>query len=191
MELVRDAAGDPAPRLNDLEIGAEQAREWHAFMIGQIVRMLCAGLIHGDLSEFNVLLDTNGPVIIDLPQAVNAASNNNAFAMLARDVNNMRSCFGRAAPELLETQYAHELWGLFQAGELTVDSRLTGRFTQDSTAPDVQAVLDQIEDERREALLADLPGGGGSRLRRASSNSVRRLAAALELDLNRRVAHVE
>lgn len=151
MELVRDAAGDPAPRLNDLEIGAEQAREWHAFMIGQIVRMLCAGLIHGDLSEFNVLLDTNGPVIIDLPQAVNAASNNNAFAMLARDVNNMRSCFGRAAPELLETQYAHELWGLFQAGELTVDSRLTGRFTQDSTAPDVQAVLDQIEDERREA----------------------------------------
>jgi RIO kinase 1 len=151
MELVRDADGDPAPRLNDIEIDAEQAREWHAFMIEQIVRMLCAGLIHGDLSEFNVLLDANGPVIIDLPQAVSAASNNNAFAMLARDVGNMRSCFARAAPELLETQYAHELWGLFQAGELTPETRLTGRFTHDSTAPDVQAVLAQIEDERREA----------------------------------------
>jgi len=151
MELVRDAGGDPAPRLNDVEITATQAREWHAFMIVQIVRMLCAGLIHGDLSEFNVLLDGTGPVIIDLPQAVNAASNNNAFAMLERDVNNMRAAFGSAAPELLETEYAREIWKLYEAGELGPESVLTGRFARDLSAPDVDAVLTQIEDERREA----------------------------------------
>jgi len=151
MELVRDAHGNPAPRLNEVEITAEQAREWHAFMMSQVVRMLCAGLIHGDLSEFNVLLDVNGPVIIDLPQAVNAAGNNNAFAMLERDVNNMRATFGEAAPEVLETDYAHEIWQLYEAGELTPDSVLTGRFKRDSTAPDVAAVLSQIDDERREA----------------------------------------
>ena len=151
MELVQDELGDPAPRLNDIEITADQARRWHAFMITQVVRMLCAGLIHGDLSEFNVLLDVNGPVIIDLPQAVNAASNNNAFAMLQRDVNNMRATFGRTVPELLETEYAREIWGLYEASELRPDSVLTGRFTRDSTAPDVEAVLRQIEDERREA----------------------------------------
>jgi RIO kinase 1 len=151
MELVQDAHGAPAPRLNDVDITPEQARDWHAFMIVQITRMLCAGLIHGDLSEFNVLLDINGPVIIDLPQAVNAAGNNNAFAMLERDVNNMRETFGRAAPELLETEHAHEIWKLYEAGELRPDSVLTGRFVHDSTAPDVKAVLTQIEDERREA----------------------------------------
>jgi RIO kinase 1 len=152
MELVRDAEGDPAPRLNDVAFSAEQARQWHAFMIRQIVRMLCAGLIHGDLSEFNVLLDANGPVIIDLPQAVNAAGNNNAFAMLERDVNNMRETFARAAPELLETEYAREIWKLYEAGELTPESVLTGRFARDSKAADVDAVLDQIETERREAV---------------------------------------
>jgi RIO kinase 1 len=151
MELVQDEHGDPAPRLNDVDITADQARTWHAFMITQITRMLCVGLIHGDLSEFNVLLDANGPVIIDLPQAVNAAGNNNAFAMLERDVNNMRATFGRALPELLETQYAHEIWKLYEAGELTPDSLLTGRFAHDPAAPDVNAVLNQIEDERREA----------------------------------------
>jgi RIO kinase 1 len=151
MELVQDAHGDPAPRLNDVDIGAEQARSWHAFMIVQIVRMLCAGLIHGDLSEFNVLLDVNGPVIIDLPQAVNAAGNNNAFAMLERDVNNMRAAFGRAAPELLATEFAQEIWKLYEAGELTPQTPLTGRFDRDPTAADVGAVLDHIEEERQEA----------------------------------------
>jgi RIO kinase 1 len=151
MELVRDERGEPAPRLNDVDITADQAREWHAFMMTQIVRMLCAGLIHGDLSEFNVLLDANGPVIIDLPQAVNAASNNNAFAMLERDVNNMRETFGRTVPELLETEYAREIWKLYEASELTPDSVLTGCFTRDSSAPDVNAVLHQIEEERLEA----------------------------------------
>jgi RIO kinase 1 len=151
MELVRNEHGDPAPRLNEVDISPEQARVWHGFMIAQIVRMLCAGLIHGDLSEFNVLVDVNGPVIIDLPQAVNAASNNNAFAMLERDVNNMRTTFGQKAPELLETEYAREIWKLFETSELRPDSVLTGHFARDSTAADVNAVLDHIEEERREA----------------------------------------
>lgn len=151
MELVVDADGHPAPRLNDVELTPEQAQRWHAFMIEQIVKMLCAGLIHGDLSEFNVLVDANGPVIIDLPQAVNAAGNNNAFSLFERDVNNMRETFGRAAPELLETQYAHEIWALYEVGELRPDSPLTGTFVRDETAADVEAVLFQIEEERREA----------------------------------------
>ncbi|MET0281199.1 MAG: PA4780 family RIO1-like protein kinase [Steroidobacteraceae bacterium] len=148
MELVADASGGPAPRLNDIDITPEQAREWHAFMIRQVVLMLCCGLIHGDLSEFNVLVDANGPVIIDLPQAVDAASNNNAFAMFERDVNNLRETFGRSAPELLQTQYAHEIWALFSAGTLTPTSPLTGRFVFDETAPDVAGVLAHIEEER-------------------------------------------
>ncbi len=151
MELVRDARGEPAPRLNEVEISAEQAVVWHAFMMVQITRMLCAGMIHGDLSEFNVLLDADGPVIIDLPQAVNASGNNNARAMLERDVDNMRTTFGRAAPELLETQYAREMWKLYEAGELKPDSLLTGCFARDTTAADVDAVLHQIAEERREA----------------------------------------
>jgi RIO kinase 1 len=151
MELVRDAAGNPAPRLNETTLTPEVAREWHAFMMAQIVRMLCAGLIHGDLSEFNVLVDAAGPVIIDLPQAVNAASNNNAFAMLKRDVDNMRETFGRAAPELAETEFAREIWKLFEAGDLTPESRLTGVVERDTTAADVDGVLEHIEVERLEA----------------------------------------
>jgi RIO kinase 1 len=151
MELVVDAQGHPAPRLNDVEMSAEQARQWHAFTITQIVRMLCAGLIHGDLSEYNVLLDASGPVIIDLPQAVSAASNNNAFSMFERDVNNMRAAFARAAPELLQTSYAQEIWRLYQAGVLAPDTPLTGRFTEQLAEADLGAVLDQIEDARREA----------------------------------------
>jgi RIO kinase 1 len=151
MELVQDEHGNPAPRLNEIDMTAEQARQWHAFMITQIVRMLCAGLIHGDLSEYNVLLDANGPVVIDLPQAINASGNNNAFCMLERDVNNMRATFGQFAPELLETQYAHEIWQLYQASELQPDTLLTGRFTHDRDQADVGAVLDQIEEARREA----------------------------------------
>ncbi len=151
MELVQDQLGNPAPQLCEVELTPDQAREWHGYMIGQIVRMLCAGLIHGDLSDFNVLLDANGPVIIDLPQAVNAAGNNNALPMLERDVNNMRAAFGRAAPDLLTTQYAREICKLYAAGELTAESTLSGRFAEDPTVPDVDAVLSQIEAERREA----------------------------------------
>lgn len=149
MELVAGPDGGPAPRLNDLDISPEQAREWHAFMISQVVLMLCSGTIHGDLSEFNVLVDATGPVIIDLPQAVDAASNNNAFAMFERDVNNLRETFGRSAPELLATHYAHEIWALYGAGKLTPTSPLTGEFTFDETAADVEGVLAHIEEERR------------------------------------------
>lgn len=151
MELVLDADGRTAPQLHAVDMTAEQAREAFRFMIGQIVRMLCAGLIHGDLSEYNVLVDADGPVIIDLPQAVDAAGNNNAFRMLERDVNNMRTVFARFAPELADTDYAHEMWAHYQASTLTPDTPLTGQFVHDDTAADVDAVLDQIEEARLEA----------------------------------------
>jgi RIO kinase 1 len=149
MELITDAEGGVAPRLGDIDIAPEQAREWHRFMLSQIVLMLCAGIIHGDLSEFNVLVDATGPVIIDLPQAVDAASNNNAFALFERDVNNLRDTFGRSAPELLETRYAHEIWAHYSAGRLTAATPLTGLFELDETAADVEGVLAHIEEERR------------------------------------------
>lgn len=151
MEVVVDAEGQPAPRLNDVHPDAEQARVWHALLINQIVRMLCAGLIHGDLSEFNVLLAADGPTIIDLPQAVDAAGNNNAFRMLLRDVENIRAYCGRYAPELLDTEYAYEIWQLYQASELRPDSPLTGLYEHPPGAPDVDGVLAQIEEARREA----------------------------------------
>jgi RIO kinase 1 len=128
MELVLDEHGEVAPQLQAVDLRPEQARTWFTFMIQQIQRMLCNGLIHGDLSEYNVLVDAEGPVIIDLPQAVNAAGNNNAFRMLERDVNNMRATFARAASELLNTDYAHEMWALFERSELTPETVLTGRF---------------------------------------------------------------
>ena len=156
MEMVGDGYGDAAPRLNDVDLQPEDAREFHAFMIGEIVKMLCAGLVHGDLSEFNVLLDPHGPVIIDLPQAVDAAANNHAFSMLERDVRNMAEYFGQYAPELLETRYAKEMWALFEEGKLTPETPLTGRFAEPEDEADVGAVLREIkaalaEQERREA----------------------------------------
>lgn len=156
MELVEDAEGYPAPRLNDVEPDADQAREWHRQLMRQVVRMLSIGLIHGDLSEYNVLLDATGPVIIDLPQAVNASGNNSAFRMLERDVNNIRAYCGRHAPELLATDYAHEIWQLYESGELRPDSPLTGLFEHDQTPADVDGVLDQIEEARREAEAREL-----------------------------------
>jgi len=156
MELVRDADGDPAPRLNEVELTLDQALQWHEFMIRQIVRMLCVGLIHGDLSEYNVLIDATGPVIIDLPQAVNAAGNNNAFAMLERDVNNMRATFARFAPQLVQTAYARELWAVYETSALTPDTVLTGLVPEDNSVTDVDAVLEQIEAERQEAQAREL-----------------------------------
>ena len=156
MELVTDAAGNPAPRLGEVDLPPELALEYHQFLILQIVRMLSLGLIHGDLSEFNVLVGPDGPVIIDLPQAVNAAGNNNAFAMLERDVNNIRNTLGRFAPELLETQFAREMWSLFQQGELKADSQLTGVFARDESQTDPDSVLAVIEDARDEAREAAL-----------------------------------
>ncbi len=151
MELVVDVHGRPAPRLNEVEMRPEQARQWHAFMMSQVIRMLCVGLIHGDLSEYNVLLGADGPVIIDLPQAVDAAGNNNAFHMLERDVNNMRGAFGRGAPDLLLSDYAHEIWQLYESSELKPESLLTGRIRSEPARADLAAVLDQIEAAQREA----------------------------------------
>ena len=151
MELISDAEGHPAPRLNDVAPTPEQGREWHAFLVGQVQRMLCLGMIHGDLSEYNVLLGAEGPVIIDLPQAVNASGNNNAFRMLERDLNNVRGYCGAVAPELLASEYAHEMWKLYEAGELTPDTALTGRFIHDATPANVGDVLYEVDQARKEA----------------------------------------
>jgi RIO kinase 1 len=148
MELVADENGQPAPRLNDLQLTPEQAREFHAFLIRQVVLMLCAGIVHGDLSEFNVLVDSRGPVIIDLPQAVDAAANNNASRMLERDVENLAVYFGQFAPELLATQYGKEIWAIYQHGELQPDTPLTGHFKQVEEKADVRSVMREIDAAR-------------------------------------------
>jgi RIO kinase 1 len=151
MELVTDADGNVAPRLNDVALSHEQALADHAKVIGYVVRMLCAGLIHGDLSEFNVLVDEQGPVIIDLPQVVDAAANNQARAMLERDVNNMRNYYGMYAPELLKTNYAREMWALYEDGKLTPQSELTGQYEESREDIDLDAVLDEIASAEEEA----------------------------------------
>ena len=159
MELVTDDEGMVAPRLNDVDLTAEQALKDHATIIQFVTRMLCVGLIHGDLSEFNVLVDQAGPVIIDLPQAVDAAANNNAKWMLERDVNNMTAYYGQYAPELLGTQYAKEMWALYEAGELTPDTELTGEFDESTEKADVDGLMEEInavmeaEKLRKERLL--------------------------------------
>ncbi len=150
MELVTDADGEPAPRLNDVEFETEPALLCHTALIGEVVRMLCSGVIHGDLSEFNILLSADGPVIIDLPQAIDAAGNNHAQRMLMRDVNNLRDFFGRFAPALLTTQYGAEIWRLYQRGELHLDSMLTGHYEPEPGEVVLDSVLREIEDARIE-----------------------------------------
>ena len=159
MDLVTDADGHPAPRLNDIELSAEQALEFHAGLLQQVVRMLCAGIIHGDLSEYNILVGSDGAVIIDLPQAVDAAGNSNAGPMLERDVANLASYFSRFAPELDGTQYGKEIWRLYQAGSLSPDSELTGRIEIEQRIADVDAVLEEVKlalqaEERRRLYQA-------------------------------------
>ena len=157
LQQALDDWSNAAPRLNDVDLHPDDAREFHAFMIHEVVKMLCAGLVHGDLSEFNVLLDEHGPVIIDLPQAVDAAGNNHAFEMLERDVGNMSAYFGRFAPELRFTRYAKEMWALYQQGKLTPETELTGEFAEPEDAADIDAVMREIkatlaEQARREAM---------------------------------------
>ena len=152
MELITDAAGHSAPRLGEVALSAQQACEYHEFLIRQVVRMLCVGVIHGDLSAYNVLVGNDGPVIIDLPQAVSASGNNSAFALLQRDVNNIRSTLGQFSPKLLETDFAHEIWALFEKGELRPDSKLTGLFLHNDAAADVNRIVAAIDDARDEAL---------------------------------------
>jgi RIO kinase 1 len=150
MELVTDADGNPAPRLNDVEFTAQDARAHHHTLMMQVVRMLCAGVVHGDLSEFNVLVGSDGPVIIDLPQAVDAAGNNHASSMLERDVGNLTNYFGRFAPELLTTDYGKEIWALYEHGGLHPEVQLTGRFEHSTKPVDLRGVMREIDDARAE-----------------------------------------
>ena len=150
MELVADEHGDAAPRLNDVAFTPEQARAHHTTLLAEVVRMLCAGVVHGDLSEFNILLAADGPVIIDLPQAVDAAGNNHAKRMLLRDVENLRNFFGRFAPQLLTTDFGPEIWSLYERGMLTTEVVLTGRFERQAGAVDVGGVMREIDDARAE-----------------------------------------
>jgi RIO kinase 1 len=160
MELVSDEEGNAAPRLNDVIFSEEDARLHHASLLREVVRMLCAGVVHGDLSEFNILLAADGPVIIDLPQAVDAAGNNHASRMLLRDVGNLRGFFGRFAPELLATEYGPEIWDLYRRGLLTTETPLTGRFVPDESNVDLVSVMREIrdaesEDEARRQRMAE------------------------------------
>ena len=159
MDLITDADGHPAPRLNDIELSSEQALEFHAGLLNQVVRMLCAGIIHGDLSEYNILVGADGPVIIDLPQAVDAAGNSSAGTMLERDVANLASYFGRFAPQLADSEYGKEIWRLYQAGGLTPETGLTGRIEVEHRIADVDAVLEEVKlalqaEERRRLYQA-------------------------------------
>ena len=164
MELITDGDGGVAPRLSEITMSAEQAREDHELMMHYVMRMLCVGLIHGDLSEFNVLVDDYGPVIIDLPQAVDAAANNNARTMLERDVRNMNLYYGQYAPELLATRYAQEMWALYEEGNLNPELALTGHFEEETGEVDLNAVMEEIraaleeEERRKQYLLAEARG---------------------------------
>lgn len=155
MDMIIDGEGDVAPRLNDVELTHDQALAYHARLMEDVVRMLSVGLIHGDLSEFNVLLASDGPVIIDLPQAVNAAGNNNAAAMLMRDVENMTRYFGRFAPELLNTYYGPEIWDLYERGRLRPGVALTGQFERRAENANIDEILMVIEHARAEAQEAE------------------------------------
>jgi len=160
MELVTDDSGDVAPRLGDVAMSSEQALEDHALMMDYVVLMLCAGIVHGDLSEFNVLVDDYGPVIIDLPQAVDASANNHAESMLYRDVDNMAHYYGQFAPELLNSQYGKEIWALYEDGALKPGIELSGNFAESEEASDVDGVLEEIkavlmEEQKRQERLAE------------------------------------
>jgi RIO kinase 1 len=167
MELVTDSEGNAAPRLNDVVLSAEVARDYHQVSIRQVVRMLCAGIVHGDLSEYNVLVDADGPVIIDLPQAIDAAANNQARKMLLRDVANMATYFGQFAPELLTTDYGNEIWSLYQRSELHPDSPLTGHFKRDEKPVDLRSVMreisDTLKDEEARQLALSLRANPGQK----------------------------
>lgn len=156
MELVTADDGNAAPRLNDLTLTPEQALEYHRFLIQQVVVMLCAGVVHGDLSEYNVLVGSDGPVIIDLPQAVNAAGNNHARSMLERDVDNLANYFGQFAPALCTTEYGKEIWAIYERGELKPEVELTGRFEHDEKPADLVSVMREVDDARADEAVARL-----------------------------------
>lgn len=150
MELVTDTDGSAAPRLNDLVLTEELALEYYHMLVMQVVRMLCAGIVHGDLSEYNVLVGSDGPVIIDLPQAVDAAGNNSASSMLERDVDNLAAYFGRFAPALRTTDYGKEIWSIYESGALHPEIELTGCFERSEVPVDVESVMREIDDVIKE-----------------------------------------
>ena len=152
MELVTDADGNAAPRLSELVLTAEQSRAYHRTLITQVVRMLCAGVVHGDLSEYNVLVGSEGLVVIDLPQAIDAAGNNNARSMFERDIDNLTAYFGRFAPELLATDYGSEIWSLYENGRLHPETELTGRFERSQKQADVDSVMREVDDAFQEQV---------------------------------------
>jgi RIO kinase 1 len=153
MELVTDAEGFSAPRLGEVELEPAQAREFYFLLIQEVVRMLCLGMIHGDLSEYNVLVAADGPIVIDFPQVVSAAGNQAARAMLLRDVHNLRDTFARFAPELANLHHGEEMWALYEQGSLTPDTQLSGKFVFDTHKADVRAVEWAIEDARQVAMI--------------------------------------
>ncbi|PRC92715.1 PA4780 family RIO1-like protein kinase [Solimicrobium silvestre] len=150
MDLVTDANGNVAPRLNDVEFDHDKALKFHTMLLREVVLMLCAGVIHGDLSEYNILVDEQGPVIIDLPQAIDAAGSSVASSMLERDVTNLANFFGTFAPELIGSQYGKEIWNLYEAGLLTPDFALTGKVPAPTEPVDVESVINEIESARLE-----------------------------------------
>ena len=155
MALITDEDGHSAPRLGEVELTPEEARSFHRQLIADVVRMLCLGLIHGDLSEYNVLVAPAGPVMIDFPQVVSAAGNNAARSMLLRDVHNLRDCLSRFAPELKDTHFGEEMWALYQKGELLPDTPLTGTFVFDENTADLESVMLSIDDARQEAIFRE------------------------------------
>lgn len=155
MALITDEEGHSAPRLGEVELTPEEARSFHRQLIADVVRMLCLGLIHGDLSEYNVLVAPAGPVMIDFPQVVSAAGNNAARSMLLRDVHNLRDCLSRFAPELKDTHFGEEMWALYQKGELLPDTLLTGVFVFDENTADLESVMLSIDDARQEAMFRE------------------------------------
>ncbi|QDT12923.1 PA4780 family RIO1-like protein kinase [Planctomycetes bacterium K23_9] len=161
MELITDGDGDVAPRLNDISMSAEQAVKDHATVMTYVLRMLCVGLVHGDLSEFNVLQDATGPVIIDFPQVINASGNNNAKTMLLRDVRNITQYYAQYAPELADSHYADEMWELHEKSELVPDFKLTGRFKFSTEAANVDSVLKMIDLAHEEELARQERLNGG------------------------------
>jgi RIO kinase 1 len=165
MELITDADGNPAPRLGDVELDRQRASEIYDELLREVVRMLCAGVVHGDLSDFNVLLGPEGPVIIDFPQAVHASTNLNARTLLLRDIDNLHRFLRRFDPERRALPYGEEMWQLYQRGELTPDVRLTGRYRASEAKVDTRAVLDLIADARDEHIRRKprAPAGRGQR----------------------------
>lgn len=150
MELVKDADGNPAPRLGEVEMDAATAQRTFDYLIREVVKMLCAGVVHGDLSDFNVLMGAHGPVIIDFPQSLDAAGNQNAREILLRDVANLnRFLLGHGAPEQ-PLKHGAEMWEKYARGELRPDSVLTGKHKGSEARVDLMGLIRELEADERD-----------------------------------------